>query len=119
MRFDNQGHFYYDPQPILNNEMRQVLLERELRSAQLRRPPSVHGQHAKHRGDRSVASSSNQTEHGPGGRLRGHIEDYSVEHKFPHIYTGWGVPTRMPVTAFGPHRGRPAYYSTSQDDFKW
>mmetsp|Transcript_11689 Transcript_11689/g.24459 ORF Transcript_11689/g.24459 Transcript_11689/m.24459 type:complete len:276 (-) Transcript_11689:1325-2152(-) len=44
---------------------------------------------------------------------------YNTEHTFPHVYTGFGVPSKLKVTATGPVRGAPGAYTTTQDSWKW
>jgi hypothetical protein len=59
-------------------------------------------------------SSGKQTAHNLRPWIDLKDDRYNTEHKFPHVYTGFGVPSKLKVTATGPLRNAPPYVTTSQ-----
>jgi len=126
LRYDAQGHYYYETPYPTNLQSRKQLLEQtkaaydKQRKDVMKPRPRTHQQDGARR-HRNVAASQPELSilEERQNRLSRYIEGYKVEHVFPHIYSGWGVPSTMPVTAFGPRKGRPAYRTTSQEHYAW
>jgi len=66
-----------------------------------------------------IESSGKQTAHNLRPWIDLKDDRYNTEHKFPHVYTGFGVPSKLKVTATGPLRNAPPYVTTSQESWKW
>lgn len=130
MRFDASGHTFYETPEATDLELRRKLVNQatkeyiKKREDVLKKPSrlkhaSTHRSRPPPQPEPAQLSILEERQQ----RLSKYIDGYDTEHFFPHIYTGYGPPSYIRVTAFGPNaytsKMNRKYLTTSQEAYAW